>query len=139
MRDCLRFAAEGVFTPTQCAKVLSLGLDLGACVRLAKEYGVRMACGTDYITRRQHGRNLEEVAHMREAGLTPAEALLAATRGGAELCGVGETYGRIAPGFTFDAILLDEDPGDLSCFYEPGAVTGVFKGGEAVVVHPRFA
>jgi imidazolonepropionase-like amidohydrolase len=138
MRDCLRFAAEGIFTPTQCEKVLSLGLELGSCVRLAKEYGVPLASGTDYITRRQHGRNLEEIALMREAGLTPAEALLAATRGGAELCGVADTYGRIAPGFVFDAILLDEDPGDLSRFHEPGAVTGVFKGGAPAVPHPRF-
>lgn len=139
MRDCLRFAADGILTPTQCEKILSLGLELGACVRLAKEYGVRMASGSDYITRRQHGRNLEEIALMREAGLTAAEALLAATSGGAELCGVEDTYGRIAPGFAFDAILLDEDPGDLSCFHDPGAVTGVFKGGEAAVLHPRFA
>jgi imidazolonepropionase-like amidohydrolase len=139
MRDCLRFAVEGVFTPTQCEKILSLGLELGACVQLAKEYGVQMASGSDYITRRQHGRNLEEIALMREAGLTPAEALLAATRGGAELCGVDGTYGRIAPGLVFDAIVLDEDPGDLSCFHEPGAVTGVFKGGAAAVLHPRFA
>jgi imidazolonepropionase-like amidohydrolase len=76
---------------------------------------------------------------MREAGLTPAEALLAATRGGADLCGVADTYGRIAPGFAFDAIVLDEDPGDLSCFHEPGAVTGVFKGGVPALPHPRFA
>jgi imidazolonepropionase-like amidohydrolase len=139
MRDCLRFAHEGVFTPAQCDKILSLQLDLGACVRLAKEHGVRLAGGTDYITRRQHGRNLEEIALMREAGLTPAEALLAATANGAELCGVGDVYGRIAPSYRFDAIVLESDPGDLSCFHEPGAVTGVFKGGVPVVLHPQLA
>ena len=139
MRDCLRFAEEGAFTPTQCRKVLELDLELGACVRVAKEHGVRLASGTDYITRRQHGRNLEELALMREAGLTPAEALLAATAGGAELCGVHDRSGRIAPGYLFDAILLDADPGDLSCFHEPGAVTGVFKGGVVIVPHPQLA
>jgi imidazolonepropionase-like amidohydrolase len=139
MRDCLLFAREGLFTSTQSEKILSLGLELGACVQLAKEHGVRMACGTDYITRKQHGRNLEELALMREAGLSPAEVLLAATSGGAELCGVADRYGRIAPGYAFDAIVLDEDPGDLSCFHQPGAVTGVFKGGEPVVAHPQLA
>lgn len=139
MRDCLRFAQEGAFSPAQCRKVLSLGLDLGACVRIAKEHGVRLASGTDYITRGQHGRNLEELALMREAGLTAAEALLAATSGGAELCGVGDRLGRLEPGYLFDAIVLDRDPADLSCFHEPGAVTGVFKAGEAVVPHPRLA
>jgi imidazolonepropionase-like amidohydrolase len=138
MRDCLRFAREGLFTPPQCRKVLGLGLELGACVQLAKEHGVKLASGTDYISRLQHGRNLEELSLMRQAGLTAAEALLVATRGGAELCGVDDRYGRIAPGYVFDAIVLDEDPGDLSCFDEPGAVKGVYQRGVAVKAHQQL-
>jgi imidazolonepropionase-like amidohydrolase len=139
MRDCLRWAQEGALTPVQCAKILALGLELGECVRIAKEYGVPLASGTDYIKREQHGRNLEELALMRQAGLSSEEALLVATTGGAELCGVADEYGRIAPGYFFDAIVLDEDPGDLSVFLEPGAVTGVFKNGAAAVLHPRLS
>jgi imidazolonepropionase-like amidohydrolase len=139
MRDTLRWAESGTLDPVKSQKILDLGLELGGCVRLAKEHGVRMAIGTDYISRDQHGRNLEEIALMRQAGLTPEEALLAATIRGAELCGVDGEYGRIAPGFVFDAILLDEDPGDLSCFLEPGAVTGVFRSGVPVVAHERLA
>jgi imidazolonepropionase-like amidohydrolase len=138
MRDCLRWAEAGNLTPAQSRKVLGLGLELGACLRIAKEAGVRLAVGTDYISREQHGRNLEEVLLMRKAGLTPEEALLAATRGGAELCGVADRYGRIAPGYVFDAVLLDDEPGDLSAFGEPGAVTGVFKDGEPVIAHARM-
>jgi imidazolonepropionase-like amidohydrolase len=138
MRDVLRWAEEGKLTAAQCRKILDFGLDLGAAVRVAKEHGVRLACGTDYISREQHGGNLEEVALMHDAGLTVEEALLAATSAGAELCGVAEDYGRIAPGFVFDAIVLDEDPGDLSAFRKPGAVTGVFKGGEPIVRHARL-
>ena len=137
MRDCVRWAEEGALTPTQCRKILDFGLDIGACVRLAKEYGVPLASGTDYINRAQHGRNLEELALMRAAGLTPEETLLVATAGGAELCGVEDEYGRIEPGYVFDAIVLDEDPGDLSRFAEPGAVTGVFRSGRPVLPHPR--
>lgn len=37
MRDCLRFAADGIFTPTQCEKILSLGLDPGACTGVFKD------------------------------------------------------------------------------------------------------
>lgn len=139
MRDTLRWAETGRLTPPQRRKVLGFGLQLGAAVRIAKEYGVKMAIGTDYIMREQHGKNLEEIALMRQAGLTVEEALLAATTGGAELCGVDGEYGRIAPGYLFDAIVLDEDPGDLSVFLEPGAVTGVFKAGVPVVAHERVA
>jgi imidazolonepropionase-like amidohydrolase len=119
-------------------KALAVKPMIGKQVRLAKDAGVRMAIGTDYIVREQHGRNLEELFHMREAGLSVEETLVAATVGGAELCGVSDRYGRIAPGYAFDAIVLDEDPGDLSAFAEPGAVTGVFKGGVAVLTHPRL-
>ncbi|MBM3676740.1 MAG: amidohydrolase family protein [Actinobacteria bacterium] len=139
MRDCIRFAEEGLLTPTQCEKVLGFGLELGACVMLAKEHGVRLASGTDYISSRQHGRNLEELSLLRKAGLTAAEALLAGTAWGADLCGVGDRIGRIAPGFRFDAIVLDADPGDLSCFEQPGAVAGVFKEGAVVLPHPQLA
>jgi imidazolonepropionase-like amidohydrolase len=139
MRDCLRWAEEGALTPTQCRKILGFGLDVGACVRLAKEYGVPLASGTDYISRSQHGNNLEELTLMHRAGLTVEETLLVATAGGAELCGVADRYGRIEPGYVFDAILLDADPGDLSGFAEPGAVTGVFQAGRPVVRHTRVA
>jgi imidazolonepropionase-like amidohydrolase len=134
MRDCLRWANEGALTPTQCRKILDLGLDLGACVRLAREHGVPLACGTDYISRTQHGANLEELGLMCAAGLTPEETLLCATVGGAELCGVAHEYGRVAPGFVFDAVVLDADPGDLSAL----EARGVFQGGRAVVPHERL-
>ena len=117
--------------------MLGFGLELGGAVRLAKEHGVKMASGTDYIMREQHGNNLEELLLMHQAGLTVEETLLTATIRGAELCGVDDVYGRIAPGYVFDAIVLDADPGDLSGFATPGAVTGVFKAGEPVVPHER--
>lgn len=138
MRDCLRWAEQGELSPTQCRKILDFGLEIGECVRIAKAYGVPIACGTDYIDRRQHGRNLEELVLLRRAGLTVEETLLAATSGGARLCGVERDRGRIAPGFVFDAVVLDEDPGDLEVLAEPGAVTGVFQAGRAVVPHPRL-
>jgi len=138
MRDCLRWAEEGVLTPTQCKKILDFGLDIGSCIRIANEYGVPLASGTDYISRTQHGNNLEELMLMRQAGLSAEETLVVATAGGAELCGLAADYGRIEHGFVFDAIVLDGDPGDLSCFAQPGAVTGVFQAGQPSVPHLRI-
>jgi hypothetical protein len=51
---------------------------------------------------------------------------------------VDDRYGRIAPGYVFDAIVLDEDPGDLSCFERPGAVKGVYQAGVAVKRHEQL-
>jgi imidazolonepropionase-like amidohydrolase len=139
MRDTLRWAEEGSLTPRQCEKILAFGLDIGACVRMAKEYGVKLASGTDYINREQHGGNLEEVLLMHRAGLSVEEALLVATAGGAELCGVSDELGRLEKGCSFDAVVLDGDPGDLSAFEEPGIVTGVFQSGRAVLPHARLS
>ena len=100
---------------------------------------MRIAMGSDFAHRDQHGHNAAELAHLRRAGLSPEEALLAGTLNGAALCGVGDRLGVIAPGYIFDALLLDADPGDLSCFDRPDAVTGVFLGGFPVLPHPRLA
>lgn len=140
VRDVFRWAEAGKLPAYAIAKLADLRPKVGDAVRIAREHGVRIALGSDFILREQHGRNLEEMFLLHEAGLTVEEALLAATSGGAELLGVADRYGRIAPGYVFDAILLDEEPGDLSIFDRPGgAVTGVFKGGEVALAHPRLA
>jgi imidazolonepropionase-like amidohydrolase len=111
---------------------------LGTCVPLARDAGVVIALGSDFATAEDHGSNLAEITYLHRAGLSVEEALLAATLRGAELSGVDDHQGRIAPGYTFDALLLDADPGDLSCFLSPSTVTGVFRAGEPVVLHPRL-
>jgi imidazolonepropionase-like amidohydrolase len=112
-------------------KVLELRDRFGDCVRVSRAAGVRIAMGCDWIDRRQHGRNLEELALLHEAGMPAEEVLLAATAEGAELCGVGDRLGRIAPGFVFDAVVLGEDPSDMTVFRRPEAVLEVFKAGVA--------
>jgi imidazolonepropionase-like amidohydrolase len=134
----VRWAKDGRMSPAQTKKILELDDVPNDTVRIAKEYGVPMAIGSDYSDREQHGNNLEEIALMREAGLTPEEALLAATINGAKLCGVDDQYGRIAPGYIFDAVVFDDDPGDLSGWKQPGAVKGVFQGGVPVIPHKRI-
>lgn len=131
-------AEQGLLAPAVAAAVLDLQSLLGQAVAVARAAGVRMALGTDFYSGDLHGKNLVELKLMHDAGLTAAETLLAATIRGAELCGVADRYGRIAPGYVFDAIVLDEDPSDISLFGREGVVTGVFKGGSPVVVHPRL-
>jgi imidazolonepropionase-like amidohydrolase len=100
---------------------------------------VPIALGTDLAGRELYGRNLIEIAHLQRAGLSVEEALLAATLGGARLCGVADRLGRMAPGQRFDALLLDEAPAGPEFFERPDAVRAVFRAGVAVVPHARFA
>jgi imidazolonepropionase-like amidohydrolase len=127
-------AHSGLIPESAAVRVAEIMPMAGQAVAIAREAGVRIALGTDLV---RQGANLSELALMRRAGLTPEESLLAATAGGAELCGVTDR-GRIAPGQVFDALLLDNDPGDLEVFTSPATVTAVFQGGHPVRPHARF-
>ncbi len=131
-------ADEGLLPPTAADAARALRERLGEAVRVAAAHGVPIAAGSDFAARTQHGANLEEIALLHEAGLPIAAALRSATVVGADLCGVANHLGRIAPGFAFDAVLLDEEPRDGACFKRPDVVTGVFRAGQAVVEHERF-
>src|SRR6202011_1610286 len=58
--------------------------------------GVKIACGTD-APAIPHGDNAKELWAMVDRGMTPMQALQAATIGSAELISV-EDRGRLAPG-----------------------------------------
>lgn len=139
VRDLITWAQDGAGTPAMIRKALEIEPKLGDVVAIAREAGVKMALGTDFVLSTQHGLNLEELLLMHRAGLTPEETFNCATTEGAKLCGVGRDHGRIARGYVFDALLLDQDPSNLEVFAQPDAVTGVFKRGIPIVPHPRIA
>jgi imidazolonepropionase-like amidohydrolase len=130
--EAVREQGDDGFAPSYARrKILELRDSFGECVRVARAAGVRIATGCDWIDRRQHGRNLEELALLCEVGMPAEEVLVAATAGGAELCGVADRYGRIAPGYVFDAIVLCRDPSEMTVFRDKTTVREVFKAGVA--------
>ncbi|MFN8113080.1 MAG: amidohydrolase family protein [Solirubrobacterales bacterium] len=122
-------------TPETREKVREVEALSGDQVEVARAAGVQIALGSDLY---KPGANLNELPLLHEAGMGVEEVLLTATARGAELLGEGETRGRIAPGYVFDAILLDRDPGELEIFRDPDVVTGVFQAGAAVRPHERW-
>jgi imidazolonepropionase-like amidohydrolase len=131
-------ARSGAFEVSRAKRALEVGEHLGEAVRIARAAGVKVALGSDFGHRDDHGQNLSEVDSLCRAGMSIEEALLAATYVGAELCGVSDRLGRIAPGYEFDAIVLDHEPSYPAPFGAPGAVTGVFQRGRPVLAHPRL-
>jgi imidazolonepropionase-like amidohydrolase len=131
-------ARAGQLTGARADRARAVGARLGEAVAIARDAGVPIALGSDFGHRDDHGHNLAEITLLHRAGPSIEAALLAATAGGAELCGVGDRLGRIAPGYQFDAVLLDEDPADPAIFTRPGCVTGVFQRGVPVVPHSRL-
>ena len=100
----------GVYTPLVEAKVRMTLEVVGRAARLAHQAGVTIVFGTDAAVY-PHGRNAGEFAQLvRYAGMSPAEAIAAATTGAAHLLGLDTEIGRIAPGLSADLIAVDGDP-----------------------------
>jgi imidazolonepropionase-like amidohydrolase len=87
--------------------------------------GVKIACGTD-APAIPHGDNAKELWAMVDRGMTPMQALRAATVMSAELINV-EDRGRLAPGLLADIIAVPGDPAqDITTTQD---VRFVMKGG----------
>ncbi len=102
-------------------------------LRRAAEHGVTIAAGSDAGNiGTLHGPALHrELRLMVAHGLTPLQALTAATRGGAAAMGRAADLGTIEPGKLADLVVLDRDP--LADIANAAAIDRVVKGG--VVVH----
>ncbi|MEU1981742.1 amidohydrolase family protein [Nocardia sp. NPDC019395] len=74
----------------------------------AIEAGVRIACGTD-APAVPHGQNAKELWALVDRGMTPMQALRAATVTSAELIDADDR-GRLAPGLLADIIAVPGDP-----------------------------
>jgi imidazolonepropionase-like amidohydrolase len=75
----------------------------------AARAGVKIAFGTDAGVY-PHGWNAKQFAHMVKWGLTPMQAIQAATVNAADLLGWSDRIGRIAPGLYADVIAVDGNP-----------------------------
>ncbi len=93
--------------------------------------GVKFAMGSDAVYN-GFGENTRELAWFVKAGMTPAQALAAATTNPAAMLGHEKDLGAIAPGYFADIVAVEGDPlADVSVIIEK--VRWVMKGGEVVV------
>ena len=76
----------------------------------AYKVGVKIAFGTDTLGLSRHGDNAREFALMVGAGMSPIDAIWAATHNAAELIGRPDDIGALAPGHYADIIAVDGDP-----------------------------
>ncbi|TNE47023.1 MAG: amidohydrolase family protein [Sphingomonadales bacterium] len=100
---------KGVYTPVVEEKVRAVSAFAETIVERALMNGVKIAFGTDAGVF-SHGRNAGELALMREGGMSDQEVLESATSFAAEVLGLEDEIGRLAPGFSADIIAVKGNP-----------------------------
>jgi imidazolonepropionase-like amidohydrolase len=121
------------------AKLVAIAEVHAAAVTNALEHGVTIAMGTDIgLTGldlpNSWGRNGAELPHLVRLGMTPLQAIEAATATGPLTLGPqAPRSGRLEAGYDADVITLDADPlADISVVADPAHVTGVWTAGRRV-------
>ena len=105
-----------------------------AVTRRANAIGVQIVAGTDGLTDRNRGP-LPVIHHelellVKQAGLTPMQALRSATQTAAHVIGVDTKWGTLEPGKAADILLLDANP--LDDISNTSKIHAVFKEGRRI-------
>lgn len=88
--------------------------------------GVKICLATDS----NHGGLWREAGHLYDLGATPAQALRAVTKNGAELLGLSDQVGALRPGMKADLVAVEGDP--LASPWALGEPRLVMKDGRVV-------
>jgi imidazolonepropionase-like amidohydrolase len=97
------------YTPDVRAKIeWRIGIT-GKSLEKAVPRGVKIAFGTDAGVS-MHGRNADEFELMVKFGMTPGQAIAAATVNAADLLGLSEQVGTLEPGKQADLIAVEGNP-----------------------------
>ena len=125
-------AKNGVY-PESLAKEREIGRKQRETFRAAHAAGVKMLFGTDGGVY-PNGDNARQFSTMVAWGMSPIEAITAATKSAAEALDKTRDVGAIAPGRYGDMIAVDGDP--LANTHLLEHVTFVMKGGQVVKSPP---
>jgi imidazolonepropionase-like amidohydrolase len=111
---------KGIMTPASEAKTRqTLGV-WGKGLNMAYRAGVNIALGTDSAVAPHTMANHEVELMVTKGGMSPRDALIAATKGGPALMGLSAVTGTLDPGKSADLIAVEGDP-----FTDPKAVQHV--------------
>ena len=123
--------------PKQRAKMITVSEVHRKAYAHAVKSGVKCALGTDLGSSDPraplaHGTNGAELAYAVEAGMTPLEAIEAATANGPDTLGpMAPKSGQIKLGYDADLIALAKNPlDDIEVFKDVKNITHVWKGGK---------
>ncbi|MBC8008413.1 MAG: amidohydrolase family protein [Prolixibacteraceae bacterium] len=94
--------------------------------------GVRVLIGGDYgFAWNPVGTNARDIGHFVDMlEFSPMDAIMAATRLGGEIMGMGDRLGQIRPAYLADLLLVDGDPlGNVEILQQRDRLTAIMKDG----------
>jgi len=97
------------YTPIVEAKIRAVAEFADTIVERAIEYDVKIAFGTDAGVF-PHGENALELRLMKNGGMSDRAVLASATTVAAEMLGLENEIGRLAPGFSADIVAVEGNP-----------------------------
>jgi imidazolonepropionase-like amidohydrolase len=100
----------GKLTPAMEAKARQALAVWGKGLNLAYRNGIKIALGTDSAVAAHRDANKELALMVTKGGMSPRDALIAATKGGPDLMGLSGETGTFDPGKSADLIAVDGDP-----------------------------
>src|SRR5665213_3481839 len=112
--------------PSSAAKALLVAPRIQKNLHDAYVAGVKIAFGTDQGLA-PHGTNAKEFALMVKAGMTPMDAIMAATGSGADLIGDTNDIGSVQKGRYADLVAVNGDP--IADITQLQHIAFVMKGG----------
>ena len=105
-----RLLGTGKLAPASEAKANQVMSIWGRGLNIAYKTGVKIALGTDSAVAPHSEANKEIELMVSKGGMTPRDALIAATKGGPELMGLSSQTGTLDPGKSADLIAVEGDP-----------------------------
>jgi imidazolonepropionase-like amidohydrolase len=133
--ELARTHPEKMATPEMAAKILPIAPRMLKNLADAHKAGVKIAFGTDATGGSiRFGELAKEFSVMVAAGMTPMDAIIAATANAADLIGAADKVGSVRPGRFADLIAVSSDP--LTDITNLAHVSFVMKGGTIIKGDP---
>lgn len=110
--------------------------ELAACIDTMKKMhrrGIRVCIGGDYgFAWTPQGTNAKDIQTFVEMlGFSPMEAILAATKFGGQIMGMGNELGLVKEGYLADLLLVDGDPvADVRILQDKNRILAIMKDGK---------
>jgi len=123
---------DGEATPSQLAPIREGFEQIRKMLPIANQAGVRILIGDDYgINILSHGRYAEELAfYVDNVGIAPLDVIRWATRNGAEMMGLGDELGLVAPGRLADLLVVAGNPvAEIELLQDASRIEAIIQNG----------